>query len=149
MLSGTIAILVLTTFSGVSMRRESVCSCLSRVATDASLSRKVRHERGNSKAVFSGQVLDIVERKTGGSSENVVTFRVIESWKRVRTKTVKVVTPHPTPASCGYDFQVGESYLVYVQIADDNELWTGICSRTMELAKATEDLQILGRGKRL
>lgn len=112
---------------------------------ELSVSRKVKHERSNSKAVFSGQALEIVERKAGGSPENVVTFRVIESWKRVRTKTVKIVTPRPKPANCGYDFRVGESYLVYVQIVGDGELWTGICSRTMELAKAAEDLQVLGR----
>jgi hypothetical protein len=147
MFTATLALLVLIMSPNFSFSGESACSCLSRVPSDASVSRKVKYERSKSKVVFSGQVLEISERSINGSQENVVTFRVIESWKRVRTNTVKVVTPRPTPASCGYEFRVGASYLVYVQYEEDKDFWTGICSRTMELAKAAEDLRILGKGK--
>jgi len=127
---------------------ESACSCLSKVSSGASVSRKVKYERKKSKAVFSGQVLEMVERNTRDSYENVVTFRVIETWKRVRTNTIKIITPRASPYSCGYDFQAGETYLVYVERIDDEELWTGICSRTMNLVNAAEDVRILGKGKR-
>jgi hypothetical protein len=148
MFTATLVLLGLITSAHSSFGGESVCSCLSKVPSGASVSRRVKHERKNSKAVFSGQVLEIVERNTNDSHENVVTFRVIESWKRVKTNTVKIVTPRPTPASCGYDFKVGKSYLVYVQRVDGEGLWTDICSRTMELAKAVGDMQVLGKGKR-
>jgi hypothetical protein len=131
---------------------ETACGCVSRIPSNANVSRKVKYERKQSKAVFSGQVIEVVERNTNLSYENVISFRVIESWKRVRTSTIKIITPRPALGSCGYDFQVGESYLVYVERmverTDDEDLWTGICSRTMMLASAVEDLQVLGKGKR-
>jgi hypothetical protein len=58
-----------------------------------------------------------------------------------QARTIDVWTPF---GDCGFDFQVGETYLVY---ADDDEesniVSTGSCSRTRRLADAGDDLAYL------
>src|SRR5438067_5218582 len=44
---------------------------------------------------------------------------------------------------CGYDFKVGERYLVYAYRNARSGLAASICSRTRPIAKAEEDLQYL------
>ncbi len=44
---------------------------------------------------------------------------------------------------CGYDFKVGERYVVYAYRGKDGSLGTGICSRTRPVAEAAEDLAYL------
>lgn len=143
-----LALVAITACASLGFTVDQTCSCLSRIRSDASVSRKVRYERQRSKAVFSGEVMAIVERNTRDAHNLEVTFRVIEAWKGIRTNIVSVITPHPSPYSCGYAFQVGQQYLVYVERFDNGNLWTDICSRTMRLTDAEEDLQVLGRGRR-
>jgi hypothetical protein len=71
-------------------------------------------------------------------------FRVRSSFKQEEESaegTVEVWTPF---GDCGYDFQAGETYLVY---ADEDEettvLSTGVCTRTMRLSDAGDDLAYL------
>jgi hypothetical protein len=45
---------------------------------------------------------------------------------------------------CGYEFQVGSSYLVYA--GGQTDLGTSICSRTADLGHAQADLAVLGPG---
>jgi hypothetical protein len=50
---------------------------------------------------------------------------------------------------CGYEFVVGERYLVYAQhFPSSQKLYTGICSRTRKLTEAAADLEYL-RTRRL
>jgi len=131
------------------------CSCLGFVPDDASLSRKVEFERKHSKAVFTGEVLEIVKRQSPPFEGYLeVKFKIKESWKKVKGKTVSILTEAPNIATeppfykdCGYEFKVGESYLVYVERQSGTNLLVGICSRTRKLSEATDDLKVLGKGK--
>jgi len=61
-------------------------------------------------------------------------FQVTQVWKGPIADTLTVRT-YPSGGMCGYQFKLGDYYLVY---ADERkgDLWTGICNRTnpMELA---------------
>ncbi len=100
-----------------------------------------------STAVFSGTVLRVDRGLLGigdlpGSIS--VTFDVERSWKGVTEKTVVVETSSDS-AMCGYGFKESEKYLVYTHEVSGS-LHTGICSRTVLLANAQEDLDALGSG---
>ena len=74
-----------------------------------------------------------------------ITFAVLNSWKNVATTRVKVHTG-TGGGDCGYLFNQGSDYLVYAYEWNDNEntgLGTGICTRTSEISRATEDLSYL------
>lgn len=70
-------------------------------------------------------------------------FRVRTSFKQEgeAEESILVWTPF---GDCGYDFQLGETYLVY---ADEDEetavLSTGVCTRTRRLTDAGDDLAYL------
>ena len=44
---------------------------------------------------------------------------------------------------CGYDFKIGERYLIYAHQWGSNRLTTSVCTRTRPYAKADEDLEFL------
>ena len=97
----------------------------------------------NSDAVFSGKVLSLQETNTGYMKSSadpvVVTFEVDDVWKGPQTKTITVSTA-ASSASCGYEFQEGEKYIVYAN-GQESSLSTGLCSRTTLFANADEDLR--------
>lgn len=100
----------------------------------------------SSDAVFSGTVEHIAKvRGSHGYPVHLVTIRVIESWKGVSESRVVVQTA-TNSAACGYHFRKGEDYLVYANSWQDQPLSTGICTRTAELSRATEDLEALDDG---
>jgi len=100
-----------------------------------------------STAVFSGTVLR-VDRGLLGIGDFLdgisVTFDVERSWKGVTEKTV-VVETSSSGGLCGYGFKESEKYLVYAHDVSGS-LQTTICSRTVLLANAQEDLGALGSG---
>ena len=100
-----------------------------------------------STVVFSGTVL-YVDRGLLGIDDFLgsisVTFDVERSWKGVTEKTV-VVETSSSGGLCGYGFKESEKYLVYAHDVSGS-LQTGICSRTVLLANAQEDLDALGSG---
>jgi hypothetical protein len=98
-------------------------------------------------AVFAGTVINIeVEDGEIFSSADpvAVTFEVATVWKGPVQQTLLVTTARDS-ASCGYSFEVGQSYLVYAYDAED-ALQTGLCSRTTDLSSASDDLAVLGEG---
>jgi hypothetical protein len=105
--------------------------------------RLVRDELKRSKAVFSGEVLTI------GVARNaywVVTFKVERTWKYVEADEVTILTP-ATDWTCGYNFEVGQRYLVYASLLEA-ELWTNHCTRTGRIAGGVpNDLRFLGKGR--
>ena len=46
-------------------------------------------------------------------------------------------------AGCGFDFVVGKTYVIYAYMNEIGELWTNICTRTVSLEQAGEDLIFL------
>ena len=107
------------------------------------LKRQVRMALNESRAVFSGKVLEVKEDPETLSV--VVRLRVERFWKGSPPGEVHVVTGRGG-GDCGYHFEVGESYLVYAHKTGEGGLGTNICQRTARLSDASKDLQALGRG---
>jgi hypothetical protein len=119
------------------------CSCAEPPSVESELER--------SKAVFSGEVLEVKEQKDfRGYMKNKVLFEVTDTWKGV-TESQVIITTGSGGGDCGFGFQVGQEYLVYASestmYSDEAELVTIICDRTTELSSAQEDLAVLGEGK--
>jgi hypothetical protein len=93
-------------------------------------------------AVFAGTVQSITDR-TGPSvffRERRVRLVVAEAFRGVASQEVDVDTGNGG-GDCGYSFKVGESYLVYAQLAKDGQtLTTSICTRTRPARDAQDDL---------
>lgn len=72
-----------------------------------------------------------------------VKLEVTKLWKGGATKSLTIVTPDPDVCCiCGFEFQVGQSYLVY---ADGTPLSTSICSRTKPLSDTATEATELDR----
>ncbi|MFT4414928.1 hypothetical protein ACLM5H_13795 [Fredinandcohnia humi] len=123
-------------------RQISACSCANPESVKDELNRKT--------AVFSGKVIDLVDKNKYSyikSSADLVQvlFEVNESWKGTNASQVIVSTAR-SGASCGYEFELNKEYIVYAY-GDKDNLETGFCERTALLSEASEDLDILGKGK--
>jgi hypothetical protein len=68
-----------------------------------------------------------------------VTFKVEEVWKGQSTRRITLRTGR-SGGDCGFEFEVGTRYLVYVRADSPNGCDTDICTRTAPIGKATEDL---------
>lgn len=123
------------------------CSCAGTSSTDEALR--------TSDAVFSGEVAEVRAGgeipidEAGGSGPaaflDPVAFEVKESWKGVSEASV-VVRGHGPEASCGLDFDEGETYLVFayrVGEGDGGPLATDFCGATSEASQETA-LEMLG-----
>ena len=108
------------------------------------LKRQVRMALNESRAVFSGRVIEVKEDPQAASV--VVRLRVERFWKGSPPGEVSVVTGLGG-GDCGYRFEVGQSYLVYAHASGGGGLGTNICQRTARLSEASKDLRVLGRGR--
>lgn len=102
-----------------------------------------------STAVFAGTVTEVDEPfwdriGLSNSGSHDVTFQVTKRWKGVESATETVRT-RLTGEACGYPFEIGEAYLVFVAPGPAEDLETGICSGTRDLAGTEEDVRILDR----
>jgi hypothetical protein len=107
------------------------------------LKRQVRMALNESRAVFSGKVLEVTEDTETLSV--VVRIKVERVWKGSPPAQVSIFTGRGG-GDCGYGFEVGESYLVYAHKRGEDGLGTNICQRTAKLSEASKDLRALGRG---
>ncbi len=96
-----------------------------------------------STAVFSGEVREVGELPQKGegwtTSLAPVTFDVKAAWKGVSGESVVVHGQGPG-ASCGLDFERGETYLVFAGGSGrggDGPLETGLCSATRQTSEET------------
>ncbi|MBI5029332.1 MAG: ABC transporter permease subunit [Chloroflexi bacterium] len=132
-----LALVLVTSLLAVRVPRALACSCVSPGSPQQALDQ--------STAVFVGKV---TERKIVDSldSQDAVQFdfQVSTVWKGPVQKDLSAMTSFGS-ASCGYEFQVGEKYLVYAG-GSENRLHVSLCSRTMPISKATNDLAELGNG---
>lgn len=102
------------------------CSCTNNLTT--------QQEFDYAYSVFSGRVLSVQPNAYGSL---VVEFQPIDRWKGPLEYVPYVFTP-PNSAVCGYDFVVGQEYLVFVTITyvgvTYTPAWfTHLCSRTSPL----------------
>src|SRR5215813_2192911 len=98
----------------------------------------------NTVAVFVGT--PIVMKPNGLSPElgtygnRVFTFIVEEGFRGVNLGQVQVITG----GTCGYNFKIGERYLVYAGFDNKTRTYgTSICTRTQPLANASDDLDYI------
>lgn len=121
----------------------SACSCVEPDVPRAALAKAT--------AVFSGIVVSMDYRYSGpvqSSADPVtVTFRVDEVWKGPEKAFLSISTAISS-VSCGYEFHLGESYLVYASGPEDH-LEVSLCSRTKPKAMADDDFEALGQGKKM
>jgi hypothetical protein len=99
-----------------------------------------RKEMKKAEAVFAGEV---VEAGVGGSS-NRYKFRVERYWKGVKEEFVVISVGY---GLCARPFAVGQKWLVYAFEDEREGLMSDVCTRTMPLAEAADDLKALGKGK--
>lgn len=105
----------------------------------------------SSAAIFSGTVADIQKVTLEDErSKRVVFFEVDRYWKATNENDYEelIVFTEIDHGACGYDFETGNSYLVYARESwpEDSSLSTSIGTRTQPLDAAQEDLDFLGEG---
>lgn len=127
----TTFLLLMLGISGIGARLQA-CPCEETPAFEEALKE--------ANVVVRGTVLDVTTNPINTGLK--VTLKVNRSWKRTIEHTVTISTP--TPAQCGYDFRIGETYLVYVN--KKFNLKTSSCDRTRALIQADSDLELLGEG---
>ncbi|WP_413359449.1 hypothetical protein AA0X71_03920 [Robertmurraya sp. 2P01SA] len=119
------------------------CSCVTIEPVEAAYAK--------SEYVFVGEILDTKQEVVRNDIAGVINYRdanlfeVTQVWKG-SNQTQQIIYDSGHEESCGIDFEVGNSYLVYVYTGDDGDPYTGFCSRTTERSKAGGDLKWLGKG---
>ncbi|MCQ6276376.1 hypothetical protein JMM81_15785 [Bacillus sp. V3B] len=120
----------------------SACSCAELPS--------VEEEFDRSKAVFSGKVVDIREKRSlKGYTSKSVLFEVVNTWKGVEQSQI-IITTGQGGGDCGFDFKEGQEYLVYANestMYGVKSLVTVICDRTNELSSSQKDLEVLSEGQ--
>ena len=103
-----------------------------------------------SKAVFSGEVVEIKEKKSlKGYTSKSVLFEVTNTWKGVEQSQI-IITTGRGGGDCGYNFIKGNEYLVYANestMYGAKSLVSTIGNRTDVLSSAQKDLEVLGEGQ--
>jgi len=92
-------------------------------------------------AVFMGKVVSF-ELTGEAFSLRLAKFAVTKIWKGERSAVNEILTANNS-AACGYEFQVGENYVIYAYNAGDGKLHTNICTRTRPARFAADDLKYL------
>jgi hypothetical protein len=100
-------------------------------------------------AVFQGEVVEVGALEAEGGVVNTadmvqVTFKVNQVWKGDIAETTTLTTAGSS-ASCGVEFQSGQTYVVYAHMLE-GQLNASLCSRTAPVDLAAEDLEALGEG---
>ncbi|OEH91119.1 hypothetical protein [Bacillus solimangrovi] len=136
-------VLVLSYLLNYSPTTSYACSCAEPGSVTEELER--------SSAVFSGKVIDIMDKNAYSplkSSDDplAILFEVEESWKGINQTEVIVYTARSS-SICGYDVELNNNYLVYAT-ETDRKLKLSFCSRTTLLSEANEDIKQLGAGER-
>jgi hypothetical protein len=119
------------------------CGCF-QLNPNQTAAQAVNKARKSAQAIFSGKVVEVVQKARASSGYYlVVRFEVEKSWKEAEAHEITLTS---ILTDCTYPFEVGESYLVYAHDSGRGVLDTSVCSRTRRLKEAGEDLKILGRG---
>ncbi len=102
----------------------------------------------NVPVVSAGRVVKIatisLKAPSGDPYEDRLIFLEVEqSYRGSVGKAAEVVTGS---GDCGYDFRMGEHYLVYAYPhPQSGKLYTGICQRTRPISEAGDDLEYLSK----
>jgi 5-hydroxyisourate hydrolase-like protein (transthyretin family) len=118
----------------------AACSCMFGGAAPCS-------EYWKTDTIFEGTVVGESKVKVVEGSfkfeKRLVRFDLVESFRGAQGAQLEVITGWGG-GDCGYEFERGETYLVYAYRDEkDNRLYTSICSRTRPLADAAEDISFM------
>jgi len=102
-------------------------------------------------AVFVGRITSITDTVVAATPESrtfqwpirMVVVRVDSLWKGPEVDSL-VIWTGMGGGDCGYQFQVGSSYLIFAMASDTRRLVTGICSLTQARSTADEHIRALG-----
>ncbi len=141
-----VPLIILVSFAASNPERAFACSCV--VNPNESPEEAVKDALAKSTAVFAGKVVDLkVPVPTGSvistADPVTITFQVSEVWKGPAYRRLVIHTAR-SEVSCGYEFQMGQEYLVYAY-GLETKLETNLCWRN-QLHPAKEDLAVLGQG---
>ena len=118
------------------------------IACDCNAKPPPRKALEKAATVFMGRVVmgRVVKRRLDKEAEmremREFLFEVSGVWKGPASKRIFVLTRMDS-AACGFDFELGESYLVYAY-GDATQFVTNICTRTCHQGMASDDLSQLG-----
>ena len=127
-----IFIAVLATLA-INLPEARTCSCLPPPAPAKAFAE--------ADAVFTGKVVSF-ELTGDAFSPRRAKFSVTKIWKGERSAVSEILTANNS-AACGYDFQVGENYVIYADKNNNEKLYTHICTRTKPARFAADDLKYL------
>lgn len=116
----------------VPLREASACSCLPWPPPAQAVAQV--------DAVFLGKVLAFNE--IAGQQRRLAHIEVLKIWKG-RAQEADSVTTALNEAACGYDFEIGKTYLVYAHKDENGGLYTHLCTRTRPESQAQSDLDYL------
>jgi hypothetical protein len=135
MLSILFVVTGLISFPGT---RAYACSCVGGGA-------KEKLER--STVVFEGKVIKKGNTRQSQFGElREYTFDVGRAWKGVQSRNMTIYSYDGSEASCGFQFDKGQSYLVYSYLDKDNSLQTNFCSGNIPISQAGDEINQLGLG---
>lgn len=137
-----VSVLMIAAFSAFPFSEYAyACSCA--VEAGATPRELAEDYFSRADAVFAGEVVQIEEPSPSTVVSSVapvnVSLRTREVWKGPQQETLGVTTA-VSSASCGFDFEEGEEYLVYAS----KDLEVSLCSGTKLLSDAAADLDVLG-----
>lgn len=135
-----LAFIIITTGLTMSPKQAYACSC--------AMPASVAEELGRSDAVFDGTVVSGSKPtkwfKQSSADPVVWSFQAHEVWKGQVSSAMKVKSAQ-SGASCGFEFQQGQRYIVYARDIGDG-LEVSLCSRTALQTAASSDIAELGSG---
>ncbi|PUA40659.1 hypothetical protein C8Z91_02185 [Paenibacillus elgii] len=131
--------------SSIFPTKSYACSCAYKPDPDKALEQ--------AKAVFSGKVLEAKQEifDVDGILEyrEAILFNVEQTWKGTSQTQIIVNTNFGGESSCGNEYKVGQTYLVFANNYDSNNtLHTSICSLTKEFSNANMELNKIGEGSK-
>lgn len=107
----------------------------------------------HAEAVYTGKVLETKQERIQEGVRGPIEFRdanlmdIEETWKGVNESQI-IVYDDGEEDSCGINFEAGSTYLVYSYRVENSDLYTSLCSRTVEISQAGQDLEFLGKGRK-
>jgi len=138
-----LAMIIIGTVLMLNESEAQACSCDLPLG-NLTLKELVKKAHKQSRAVFVGKVIEIL--RAPARYMVTVKFRVENSWKGPLAKEITLSTGRGG-GDCGYQFEVGERYLVYAYGSDETTLATNICQRTSVATVVIEEIKLLGKGK--
>lgn len=126
------------TFSGSSSVH--ACSCIAPKPPTEAMGEADSVFRGYAKSITQQAVDDLTPRGF------LVEFEASEIWKGDLVTQYLVKTAQDS-ASCGFNFEEGNEYLVYTYLDEEGEHVTNLCLRTAAVADAEADFTELGQGE--